>query len=321
MSVYGAGVYGAGLYGVGSGGPVGPVEPQYKEPGRPTDVIVGGHNLNSFDPVLDVAWRFRTITGWHKGLGVRRPEIARENAHGSYPQRGYRTGRLITIRGDIVGRGPAPVGRSLELLSAMLADGRFATFRFDDTKGDNKTSTVQLHAIDDGGWNNSPTCSYQLQLWAPDPYRYGATSEGSTPFPAPVAGRGLRYPLFTPDGFLSYGGPLPATGTVEISNPGTAEAYPVYEITGPTPASGFEIVDTTGGGRFKFMSVVPTGATLRVDTADGSAVINGTADRGGDLIVTRWPTIPRESSSIVAFQPLAETTTAVMTASVAASSW
>lgn len=290
-----------------------------KEPGRPTRVVVAGWDLNQFDDERGVAWRFRTIKGWRPGTVVRVRQVARENAHGSYAQRGYRDGRMITIRGDIIGNDPAQVSDALEHLSTLLADGGFGEFRFDDARGDNKTATVQLFALDDGEWNNTPVCSYQMQLWAPDAFRYGETSSSTTRFPSIPDGVGLVFPLFSPDGVLNFG----ATGNISdglttVQNHGTAPASPVFTVTGPTPESGFVIVDTDTGDWLRFLSVVPDGAQLTIDSRDGSALINDTADRSGDLIVDRWPTIPPRSTKTFSFQPLAEFSPAVLTVSATA---
>ncbi|WP_293782613.1 phage distal tail protein [uncultured Aeromicrobium sp.] len=290
-----------------------------KEVGRPTRVIVDGWDLNQWDAERGVAWRFRSITGWRAGTPVRVRQVPRENAHGSYAQRGYRDGRMITIRGDIIGHEPAQVGAALDRLSALLADGGFGQFRFDDGRGDDKTATVQLFALDDGGWNNTPICSYQMQLWSPDPYRYGHVSTGSTTFPSIPDGVGLVFPLFAPDGVLDFGATADISqGLVTLENPGTAPATPTFEITGPTPASGFVIIDTATGARIEFLSVVPDGAVLRIDAADGSALINEVADRSGDLIVDTWPSVAPGTSATFSFQPLAESSDATLTASVTA---
>lgn len=318
MSVYGAGVYGAGRFG-GSATPI----PSAKEPGRPTRVIVDGWDLNQMDHDRGVAWRFRTISGWHKsGAAVRAQRVARENAHGSYAQRSWRDGRLITITGDIIGREPTAVRDALERLSAILADGGFGQFRFDDTRGDSKLATVQLQALDGGEWMGGPTASYQLQLWAPDPYRYGAVSTATTGFPSIPDGVGLVYPLYAPDGVLDYGATADiSSGLVTVTNAGSAPAVPAFEVTGPSPASGFAIIDTETGDRQRFLSAVPTGAVLRIDAADGSALINDVADRSGDLVVDQWPTLAPGASKTFSFQPLAETGSPLLSVSVAATYW
>ncbi|RLV54843.1 hypothetical protein D9V41_14735 [Aeromicrobium phragmitis] len=293
-----------------------------KEPGRPTRVLIDGWDLNQWDADRGVAWRFRTIKGWRPGTAMRVRQVARENAHGSYAQRGYRDGRMITIRGDIIGHTPAQVSDALDHLSALLADGGFGEFRFDDARSDNKTATVQLFALDDGEWNNTPICSYQMQLWAPGPYRYGETSTATTRFPSIPDGVGLIYPLYSPNGVLDYGNTANISdGLATVTNAGNAPSTPVFEVTGPTPASGFVIVDTDTGDWVRFLSAVPPGAVLRINSADGSALINDVADRSGDLLVDRWPTIEPGATKTFSFQPLAETSDALLSVSATATYW
>lgn len=144
--------------------------------------------------------------------------------------------------------------------------------------------------------------SAAVQLIAADPVLYGPDpAELSTGFAAPAGG--LQYPLYTDGsgtnlGYLDYGPPSP-TGRLVIENPGDAPIWPVFEIDGPLPAAGVQIVHLSTGQRVQFEAEVPTGSTVRIDSSDGSAVIDGHADRGGALTWRDWwPIGPRESVEI-----------------------
>src|SRR5690606_9897811 len=86
------------------------------------------------------------------------------------------------------------------------------------------------------GWAAEWVCS--------DPFRYAAPVVESTGF-AQMLG-GLEYDLFTDGtddtGVLEYGDPGTETGMVDVTNAGTADAWPVFTVTGPTPPEGVDIL-------------------------------------------------------------------------------
>lgn len=117
-------------------------------------------------------------------------------------------------------------------------------------------------------------------------------------------------------GWLDYGEPS-TSGTVSLSNPGTADAHPQFEVTGP--ASGFEVVQVGTGHRLVYDGTVPAGSRLVVDTASGVAVMDGVSDR---TLTWQDPmTIPPGSTAEFAFVPRGASTAAVLRASVRGAWW
>lgn|GEM_PF-2244077 len=157
--------------------------------------------------------------------------------------------------------------------------------------------------------------SAAVQVVAADPILYGPSdSPPATGFAAPAGG--LQYPLYSDGagadrGYLDYGAPS-ATGRLVVTNIGDAPVWPAFEVDGQVPAEGFQIVRTDTGARIQFESAVPAGSTVRLDSGDGSAVIDGHADRGGALTWRDWWAIgPRESVE-VAFVRLGAPSNAVL---------
>ncbi|WP_147525124.1 phage tail family protein [Cellulomonas timonensis] len=153
-----------------------------------------------------------------------------------------------------------------------------------------------------------------LQLRAPDPVLYGpdTTDVLVTGFAQPAGG--LRFPLYTNgagvvSGVLDYGPPS-ATGRLTVSNPGTADVAPVFAITGPVPPQGFDLVRTDTQQRIRFADPIATGATVTIDSADGTATISGGGDRGGRLTYRDWWLSAPGESYEVAFVSLGAHSTA-----------
>ena len=158
-----------------------------------------------------------------------------------------------------------------------------------------------------------------------DPLRYGAPVTATTGFP--VQRGGLKYDLYTDGagtdlGYLDYGD-APATGTVTLTNEGTADSWPIFEVAGPVGGDGFELVEVGTGRRIVFADSVPAGSSLVVDSAAGagSAVIGGAADRGGSLTVLEWFPVPAGGSTQVAFVPRGGTSAAVLSVSFSPAWW
>ncbi len=153
-----------------------------------------------------------------------------------------------------------------------------------------------------------------LQLRAADSVLYGPDTTDAlvTGFAQPAGG--LRFPLYTNGagtvgGILDYG-PLSATGRLTVSNPGIADVSPVFKVTGPVPPEGFDLVRTDTQQRVRFADPIAAGATVTIDSADGTATISGGADRGGRLTYRDWWSSTAGQSYEVAFVNLGVYSTA-----------
>ena len=165
---------------------------------------------------------------------------------------------------------------------------------------------VRRHRINlDTAWVRGEGATADAQLFAADPVAYGPGQSATTGFAE--EGGGLQFPLFTDGttdvGYLDFGAPG-TSGRVDLSNAGTAEFWPVFRIAGPTPAAGFEIVDVPTGRRIRYAGQVPSGSVLEIDTATGSVILDGTADRSGLVTVREWTAVPAGGSTTVGFVPL-----------------
>ena len=286
---------------------------------RPTSVVVDGFELNGVDG-FGAEYRFEKITGWHEPVRVDVDETQRIVSHGQFGQRGHRTGRLATITGRVyAARELMP--DAIDRLNAILADGEFGRFEFHDRIQGERWARVQLgpNAIR-GTWDGSPTFAYQLELLAPDPYKYGATSTGWTGFATAPVGTGMVFPLF-PNGVMNFGPLADATQTT-VANAGTAEAQVTFVVTSPGALSGgFVITDITTGKTVTYAGSIPADGSLVLDGSDGTVILNGTSDRLGDTLVQAWPTLSAGASKSFLFERISGSGAPILTVSVTSTFW
>lgn len=271
------------------------------------------------DRTPGVDWGLEDIPGWEEGPELQVQTSQRIVSHGQFSQPGHATGRSITVNGFV--DTPDRVARMAAAaeITATLADGGAGILEVEDADAGTLWAPVQRVGRPQFDFEHPTIFYFQLQLLAADSYRYGSTSSASTGFASTPEGSGMVWSAF-PDGVADFG-VQGDTGTVTVSNPGSASASVRFVVTGPTPGDGFVITDASTGEPITYLGAVPEGSTLVLDGSDGSVVIDGTADRLGDTIVTAWPSIPPGMSRDFLFSPLGGATASVLTAEVVASYW
>lgn len=291
---------------------------------QPATISIGSQILLGADDVSGVQWYFTSIDGWHKPAEMNVDRVQRVVSHGEFPQRGHRMGRTITLEGSVAGPTVAATEAALAKLSALLADGTFDTFTFAGVDRPTQTARVQLLDMDinwRGKVEGFP--DYQIQLLAPDPFKYGTVSSGVTGlFTGNADGTGFIWDAF-PSGNADFNTSASAAiGSATISNPGTAPASVKFTVTGPTPASGFRITDLATGKRISYLgTVIPAGSSLILDGSNGSVLIDGVTDRSGDVVVEAWPTVAAGGVGSYFFETLGGTTATTLTAACTATYW
>lgn len=269
-----------------------------------------------------VRWGLQVLSGWDGGADVVGQSTKRPGAHGVFAERAYRGGKAFTLQGVVLCPTRPAAEAARRALAALVADGDLYDMTVTESDGLPLLSRVRLAAapiITLAG----PSCDvfFQLPLLAPDPLRYGALQSVTTGFPVMVGG--LEYDLYTDGagtdlGWLDFGEPS-TTGTVELANAGTAQTWPVFEVAGPTPVGGFEIVASGSGRRHVYAGLVPAGSRLMIDDAAGVALMDGVSDRS-----LAWfepaPILPGTSQAYT-FLPRGGRTDATLTASTRPAYW
>lgn len=126
------------------------------------------------------------LRGWHESVSVRREDVDRPTAHGTYRAQSYRTGRLIQQSGLIEAASRMEFLEAIDRFRGVLAGGGFGPFVVDDEGV--RSAEVQLNAEPSVTMLVPPEAGrggaarYSLELWAPDPRQYGEkrTFEGGT---------------------------------------------------------------------------------------------------------------------------------------------
>lgn len=246
-----------------------------------------------------VAWRNLTlgtapgdsivsIEGWEELPTARYDNVQRARAHGSHPSPVWSDQRLVTVTGTSYS--PTQRDALLQTLQSGMGFGDGGEEPLTVTlAGRTLTASGQLlrcsPAVAAGTWNIN-LLGWVAQWRCTDPFRYGPPQSATTGLP--TAGGGLAYPLAYP---LDYGA-AGASGQITLTNPGTAAAGIVFTVTGPL-LGGFEV--SAAGGRITYPTPVPAGQTITIDTAAGTVLAEGTADRRGELTNADWLLIPKAS--------------------------
>jgi hypothetical protein len=230
----------------------------------------------------------------------------------------YLSGRKITLELEVMATDQVAYPDALAALRWATRPKRDVPFWFRlPTWEEPRRCTVRVRrrSIPNDSRYEMGLAEAAVQLVAPDPVLYGPNpAQLATTFA--TATGGLQYPLYTDGagtdlGYLDYG-EAPATGRLVVTNTGDAPIWPVYEVDGPVPAQGFQIARTDTGARVQFEAPVPEGSTVRLDSGDGSAVIDGHADRGGALTWRDWWPIGPGESVELAFIRLGPPSTALL---------
>lgn len=249
----------------------------------------------------------RNLAGWDELPDVRLDAPSRLQGHGRFDTAVWADERVVTLSGQIVSPDRDAL---LQQLSAVLTwpsgPGR-AEDLVVTRAGRTLTAGARLTAFktpSDADWSMGKV-PFAIEWRCRDPLRYGEPESVTTLFPT-LRG-GLEYFLYTDGavdtGFLEYG-EASDTGRVTITNPGTADTWPVFQVDGEIDQYGFDIAVVDTDQRIRFAGPVSAGSSLVIDSASGSAVIDGTADRGGLLTARDWFPVPAGQSVEIAFIPL-----------------
>lgn len=136
-----------------------------------------------------------------------------------------------------------------------------------------------------------------IPLASDDPWLYGPTF--STVVVPPGTGVGLVYPIYAPDGAVSYGKES-ADVSRTLLNVGNADAWPIYWPRGDMP-TGFRIIQA--GHVIEWSGSVSTGVPIAVDTARSAVEIAGT-DMSHLIVRDDFQPVPPGGAAEVRFEPI-----------------
>ncbi|WP_136043215.1 MULTISPECIES: hypothetical protein [unclassified Microbacterium] len=213
--------------------------------------------------------------GYKRSSAVRREDISRPLAHGSFGTQGYREGQVFTFEG-VAKRAHSFEMEALENhVRGICADGGWSKLTIDGGTG-SQWANVGLSSIDFDVLGVDPRLAeFQIQFWAPDPRLYGEQRDFAGGQPA-----------------LNHGS-FPATPRLLVG----AGSGP-YTVTG-------------ANGRIVTVSAAPN-AAHEIDFATGGLFLNGIRQINAIAVYQPWdvpPGLPGVTATISGSRTLVQRVT------------
>lgn len=134
-------------------------------------ITLGGFTFHSDDYPGETGFTIWEQSGWTGGAGSKRQSAARDNAHGAFRVRSHRPDRMFTFAGRYHGSSLADVQHMNDALSGLEGLSLPVVVAWDETRwADVEVDRVRF---DPAGY--AARADYQVELWMPDPFKYGET--------------------------------------------------------------------------------------------------------------------------------------------------
>jgi hypothetical protein len=257
-----------------------------------------------------------TLDGWYSGAPVRSEVENRPNADGGFGvTRVYKGARVVTQTGLILAESVAdPLWSAF---SALQANGAPSDYTVTDPAGTLSLIGATLAAPPEITTAVDGLAQYMLQIVGRDPVKYGPEVEYSTGLAS--GGGGLEYELGEPAGTLYYGA-LGNLGRVSVVNEGTADTWPIFEVTGEL-TDGFYIQCLGDGSILRYDRVVPAGTTVTINSRTGSVLIDGVSDASTYLTRDQFFSIPASGACDIQFNAISTSSGSPTMTVTARSGW
>lgn len=277
---------------------------------------IGDLTINATD-ANGVDWILTKETGWFASSPPKPQRSAKTAATGSFRSQNYRGERIISLEGEMIAPTIAALRTAQHQLAGQLGDPSqlYQLACLEETG--TLTASVEL----DGPILITPisylSCSWSLQLAAPDPHKYAATASVlSTLLASGVGGLNWSPGLdWATGGGLNWG-TVGATGVIAAQNPGTANAWPTYTVNAGTGLTNPAITNSATGQVLKWTGTLASGDVLVISTSPFNrfVTVNG-ADRRPFLTSAQWFPLTAGTTTSVAFAADSYSATASMQAS------
>jgi hypothetical protein len=273
----------------------------------------------TFDAEDRSVWSAIELQGWLGSPPMRVREDDRPNADGAFGSvRNYRAARPLRLRGVLEGGSFALQQELQDRFAAIQADGVPFTLSVENDLGVRSlTVTLQGEAevVPDPDFRGA---TVSARFLAYDPVKYGPEVSYSTGLAS--GGGGLEYPLYEPSGALYYGA-VGNLGRVTVTNAGTADTWPVFEVSGQLD-DGFFIQCLGDGSVLRYDRVVPAGTTVTIDSRTGAVLIDGVSDASTYLTRDQFFSIPANGSCDIQFNAISSSSgTPTMTVTARSGWW
>jgi len=214
--------------------------------------------------------------GWDDGVTWRVPEVERPNAHGYYDLPSYMNPRTISITGYALAESSRELRFMRSRLVGLLAGGstgRIQVSRDGWTEwADCKVATEGIAFDEVYGQNYA---NFMVQLWCPNPLKYGDVN------------------TFTVPSGASY---------VTVFHRGNAVGYPSIVVSGSMP--GGYVLQSTGGAEYRVTTPLTSGNPHTIDMATGLLVRGGLVVSGGVTRADLWRVQGGSTATNLRLQPI-----------------
>jgi len=212
------------------------------------------------------------FAGWDDGVDMRIENTARPGAHGSFNLPVFQDARTVAISGSVFADSPRQLAQLRNRFAGLMAGGltgRIQVERYGAVQWADGRLASKPMFTERGGQN---CASFQIQLWCPDPRKYGESKTVAV-----------------------------ATGSpVSVFHRGNYNATPSFIVRGDMPG-GWTL--TVNGWNYTVTKPLVTGAPHRVDYNNGRLYVNGVLNQG-NLGNTNTTPIPPGQSVGVGLYPV-----------------
>lgn len=281
---------------------------------------IGRITFNGMD-ATGTEWWVETDDGWFNAPGEVLSQEVWPSYDGVFDAPSYRDKRLITLSGTVLAPDRYTCDQALRTLAAVGMSRALVPLTVAEPQ---RTYTVGVRRA------QAPTVTrvtanaaeWQLFLVAPDPRRYWAQPNTATAL-VPSVASGLDW---STGGGLNWSpgldwGTATSTGTATVANPGTAESWPIFTLTGPLLYPVITNPDT--GQVIAFNGTLGVADTLVITTSPygRTVILNGSTDRRSWLTSAQWFSASPEGMLTVALSTSSSADTGQLAVSVYPADW
>ena len=234
------------------------------------------------------------MTGWDDASDARSGLAPRMQQDGAWDAAGTGAERVVDISGRIEEATPAAAYAVQRQLAALRPQSIYE-FVVDHVALGPLSAEVRVTSSVKVSWIDDRVFTYDLQVTAPDPVKYGPATYGHVSLASATPGIGLAYPLGYP---LDYG-VLPGVtpGAIALANAGTVPYWPRLRIDGPVLNPVVTLVES--GAWVAFNAFLSSGQWLDFDLANRRVLLNGQVSvRALVSFYGDWLSVPPGGGSI-----------------------
>lgn len=259
-------------------------------------VSVGGVTFNKGPDTNGVEWIISEESGWYSTAGIKTTRAEKSSALGVVRMLEYKGGRSIAFNGVINAPNIGVLRRAQDQLLGVcpLPDVLYPV-QVTDESGVTYMANVAIDGQIITKALSAFSVAFSLQLFAPDPRRFG-TQHTLSVFPGTTSTGGVTYPVSYPVGYGIPGN----TGSATVTNVGTAYADIAFTLVGPLTNP---VIRNSGtADQLTYNGFIPSGSNVVISTASGSVLFNGSTNYRSQLTANQWFTVPAGGTITVALR-------------------